>query len=75
MRRISGRPKAVNGLGWALLDPIQWLPHVQAEERENHPHQVVKPYMKGPPETNHCCWIWISQINNGDAKLVYKQTQ
>lgn len=54
---ISGGPKAVSGLRQALSEPIRWLPRVQAKERENHPYQVVKPCMKGPPEMNHICWI------------------
>lgn len=73
--RILGRPWVVSGLSRALPDPIQWLPRVQAKERENHLHWVVNPCTKGLPEMNHNRWIWISQINSGDAMSTYRQTR
>ena len=57
MSGISGGPKAVNGLVRALPDPIQWLPHVQAKGRENHPHRAVNPHTHEPPEMNLNRWI------------------
>lgn len=57
----------VNGLGRAPPDPIQWLPDVQAEGRENHPHQVVSYRTKEPHEMDLNHWINTSQINGGDA--------
>jgi len=73
MSRISSGPRAVSGLGRAPHDPIQRLPHVQAKERENHPHLAVNPHMKEPPEMNHDHWIWIYQINGGDAILTNRR--
>ena len=55
--RISGGPWALSGLGQALPDAIQWLPRVQDEERENHPHRVVNSSIKEALEMDHHRWI------------------
>jgi len=52
-KRILGGPKVESGLGRALPDPVHWLPRVQAEERENHPHQVVNLRTEGTSEMDH----------------------
>jgi len=72
---ISGGPKVERGFGWAPPKPIHWLPCVEAKERENHPHYAINPRMKEPPKMNHNHWIWISQINDEDVTLIYKQTR
>lgn len=35
VRRISGGPQAVSGIGWALLEPIHWLTRGMVHEIEN----------------------------------------
>lgn len=57
----------VNGFGRVVPKPIQWLPCVQAEERENHPYWPVNPRTKELPEMNHHRWISISHINDWDV--------
>ena len=62
-----GRNKVVCGLGQALPEPIHWLPCVQAEEKENHPHRAINLHTEGTPEIDLYHWIWICQINGGDV--------